>query len=378
MSDTYARLFDRNIQAFFGEALRISLHDPRMALFVARALHHQRRAARVRRDCEAAGVHVPAFMIVSVTHRCNLACKGCYARAQHPRGEAEMPPDKLRSVIAEAEALGVSIVMIAGGEPLTRREVLGIAAEHPGIVFPLFTNGILIDDAVLDHLRRHRNIVPVLSIEGHQSETDLRRGEGVHAHVLETMRRLREAGVFFGASLTVTRQNHDLVTGRPFVERMLETGCRLFFFVDYVPVQPGTECLALTQEQRDEEARRLAAYREDLPGLFVAFPGDEEMYGGCLAAGRGFVHVSPSGRLEPCPFAPYSDVSLEDVTLREALRSRFLETIRLSDEHLGETQGGCALWDRRDWVQSLLHTTNPGATAYAAAHAAESTDLAAQ
>ena len=44
----------------------------------------------------------------------------------------------------------------------------------------------------------------MLSIEGHQSDTDLRRGEGVHAHVLTTMERLHRAGVFFGASLTVT------------------------------------------------------------------------------------------------------------------------------------------------------------------------------
>jgi MoaA/NifB/PqqE/SkfB family radical SAM enzyme len=361
MTESYKRVFDRNLQAFFADAAHISLHDPRMAIFVARATRHQARAAQVRRGWEAVGVHVPAFMIISVTHRCNLACQGCYARAQHPTAEVEMTADKLRGVIAEADTLGVSIMMLAGGEPLTRPEVLDIAGEHPRVIFPLFTNGMLIDDTVVRHLRRHRNIVPVLSIEGRQNETDLRRGSGVHERALEMMARLHRAGVFFGTSLTVTRQNYDLVTGRPFLQRMLDTGCRLFFFVDYVPVQPGTECLTLTQEQRDDEATRLAAYRDELPGLFVAFPGDEEMYGGCLAAGRGFVHVSPSGRLEPCPFAPYSDVSLQDVSLRQALRSRFLEAIRTSDEHLGETNGGCALWERRQWVQSLLHTATTDA-----------------
>ena len=94
-----------------------------------------------------------------------------------------------------------------------------------------------------------------------------------------------------------------------------------------------------------------------MPGLFVAFPGDEEMYGGCLAAGRGFVHISPEGRLEPCPFSPFSDISLKDVSLREALRSPLLRTIRESDAHLRETRGGCALWEQRDWVGSLLQTS---------------------
>ena len=38
--------------------------------------------------------------------------------------------------------------------------------------------------------------------------------------------------------------------------------------------------------------------------LFVNVPGDEKDFGGCLSAGRGFVHVSAEGDLEPCPFAP--------------------------------------------------------------------------
>ncbi len=66
------------------------------------------------------------------------------------------------------------------------------------------------------------------------------------------------------------------------------------------------------------------AFQEKKSGVFVVFPGDEEQFGGCLAAGRGFVHVGPDGSLEPCPFAPYSDVSLKTTPLREALGSKLL------------------------------------------------------
>ena len=38
------------------------------------------------------------------------------------------------------------------------------------------------------------------------------------------------------------------------------------------------------------------------PGLFFSVPGDEKKFGGCLSAGRGFVHISVSGDLEPCSF----------------------------------------------------------------------------
>ena len=46
------------------------------------------------------------------------------------------------------------------------------------------------------------------------------------------------------------------------------------------------------------------------------------------AAWRGVVHINPEGRLEPCPFSPYSDVSLKHFSLQEALQSPLLRTIR--------------------------------------------------
>ena len=95
-------------------------------------------------------------------------------------------------------------------------------------------------------------------------------------------------------------------------------------------------------------------FRSNYPALFVAFPGDEEQFGGCLAAGRGFVHVNAAGDVEPCPFAPYSDVNLRRTSLREALASPLLGEIGRNHDKLVETRGGCALWANREWVQSLL------------------------
>ncbi|MBN1402694.1 MAG: radical SAM protein [Anaerolineae bacterium] len=349
----YAELFDRSLDAFFKDALRVSLGDPAMAWQLVKTLRNGRRAKRTRACWEARGVHVPAFVIASITKRCNLHCKGCYARAQY-RPEAEMSAERLGAVVDEAEELGVSIMLIAGGEPLTRPEILDITRQHPRMVFPLFTNGLLLDDATIARLRKQRQVVPVLSLEGHQIETDNRRGAGVYGHVLDTMERLVAEGIFFGTSLTVTRENYPLVANEGFLREMLARGCRLFFLVEYVPIQEGTEFLVLTEEQREALPALLATWRQELPGLFVALPGDEEMFGGCLAAGRGFVHISPEGHLEPCPFAPFSDVSLKTMSLREALQSELLAKIRTSPQHMTETQGGCALWANRHWVQSLL------------------------
>ncbi len=360
MASNYTKLFDQGLLSFFQDAVRIVVRDPSMAVHMFRTLRNQQAAAARRAEWGRRGVHVPQIIIASVTHRCNLNCKGCYALAQHPNAEEEMSTERLCAVLDEASELGVSIVMLAGGEPLVRPDILDIAGRYPQIIFPLFTNGLLVDDAMIECLERRRNLIPLISLEGHAGLTDERRGSGVHEHAIGLMAKLLRAGVFFGTSITVTRSNFELVTGDGFADQLLQAGCRVFIYVEYVPIQPGTEDLVLAPEQKAVLTARMQTLKGRLPGLFVAFPGDEEIYGGCLAAGRGFIHISPEGRVEPCPFAPYSDSSLRDMTLRDALASDFLRTIRESEAHLGESKGGCALWENREWVASVLNQVKSG------------------
>jgi MoaA/NifB/PqqE/SkfB family radical SAM enzyme len=165
---------------------------------------------------------------------------------------------------------------------------------------------------------------------------------------------LRENHIFFGCSVTVTRLNHAVVTDETFARKMIDTGCRIFTFVEYVPIQPGTEDLVLTNAQREKLAGCLHAFNTRLPAVFIGFPGDEKRFGGCLSAGRGFIHVSAAGNLEPCPAAPFSDADLTKISLKKALQSDFLRRIRENHEMLTETDGGCALWTNREWTSSLL------------------------
>lgn len=77
------------------------------------------------------------------------------------------------------------------------------------------------------------------------------------------------------------------------------------------------------------------------------------MLGGCLGAGRGLIHVSPGGLVEPCPAVPFSVSSLKEVSLKEALQSEFLKEIRENHAHLNGNNGSCPLWEHREWVASL-------------------------
>jgi len=345
---------NQGIRQLVVDALKVSLLKPGLAYFIVRSIIWQKKATKRRQKWEEQGVHVPPFMIISVTNRCNLKCKGCYAIA-HQRGPlAEMDTTKLTEVVREARDLGISIILLAGGEPLTRPDLFEVTAQFPEIIFPVFTNGLLLSPATIANFKKQKNVLPIISMEGMQADTDARRGQGIHDHLVRIIDQLRRTSIFFGISFTVTRRNFDILTDEEFIKPLVQIGSKLFFFIDYIPVQPGTEELELTTEQSRQIPVIAERLRKQLPALFVSFPGDEEQFGGCLSSGRGFVHIAPDGSLEPCPFAPYSDTSLKVLPLRQALQSNFLKTIRDNHGMLSETKGGCALWDQREWVRSLL------------------------
>jgi MoaA/NifB/PqqE/SkfB family radical SAM enzyme len=321
------------------------------------ALAFQRRQALRRAAAARAGRTVPAILIASVTRRCNLDCVGCYAKRLRPSGAAapaELSDDRFMELFEEAAALGVGVIMIAGGEPLLRRGLLErLAADGAramrGIVVPVFTNGTLLDDSTAKLFGSA--LVPILSIEGDEAFTAERRGAGVHETALRRAAAMREAGGLFGLSVTVTSRNVDSALSPAFLERAAEMGASALFLVEYVPVAPGTEDLVLSDSQRaalNDESRTAG-----LSYPVIRLPGDEEAYGGCLAAGRGFIHIAPEGALEACPFAPFSDSDAGRSGLAAALDSPLMREIRDRHHELIETRGGCALRDKAGWIATL-------------------------
>jgi MoaA/NifB/PqqE/SkfB family radical SAM enzyme len=352
----YAGLLDKSLKMFFNTAWRITLRRPSQAFFFFRTVLWQRKAARTRAAYKEIHIQVPPIIVYSITERCNLRCKGCYAHALHDHIRPEMSAEKMRETIREGRELGVSFMVLAGGEPLVRAEVLDTVKEYKDVIFFIFTNGTLINDTMADHLKQMRNVVPILSLEGNRAETDLRRGGGVYQSLMGVIGRLKKRGIFFGTSVTLTRTNIKTVTDERFVRDLNKNGCQLFFFTEYTPIDEGTDEWEVTDGQRQEMARTAAAYRKKYPALFVNLPDDEKEFGGCLAAGRGFVHISAQGDVEPCVFAPYSDTNLRDSSLKDALLSPFLTTVRENSSRLEEGSGGCALWKERAWMQSMLHS----------------------
>jgi len=201
-------------------------------------------------------------------------------------------------IFNQSKDLGISFNLLAGGEPLMRRDIIRAAASVKNIVFPIFTNGTLIDEDYLKLFHSHRNLIPVLSIEGSQATTDFRRGEGTYQKLLMTMNSMNKHKLIFGVSITVTTENILEVTSEDFLDVLAKLGCRIVFFIEYVPIDQTTNHLAPGEKERrllEDKQNGLREIYESM--VFVSFPGDEKYMGGCLAAGRGFFISIPTDQL---------------------------------------------------------------------------------
>lgn len=348
----------KGVEDIVQDALAASLKNPKETAFLLSYALAAKRAASARSRHAAAGRHIPSFLIASITNRCNLHCAGCYARANHlcddEASEALLTDEDWAKIFDQSAQIGVSFVLLAGGEPMLRRGVLESAAKRREILFPVFTNGTLLSDSALELIDANRNLLPIVSIEGDRMRTDARRGAGTYDKLAANMERMREKGILFGASVTLTTENIRIVTGEAFLKQMRAFGAKVLFFVDYVPAEPGTEPLAPGDAERDYLKDRLDALRQTQDGMiYVSFPGDEQFSGGCLAAGRGFFHINPTGGAEPCPFSPVSDTNLKRVSLMEALDSPLFSRLRASELLSGHHNGACALFGKDDELAAM-------------------------
>lgn len=146
------------------------------------------------------------------------------------------------------------------------------------MVFTLF--GTLIDDAAIQKFKEQKHVIPILSMEGNEGVTDLRRVAEIYGRLMKDMAKLNENGLFFGTSLTVTKTSYDTVTGVDFIRRMREHGCKAFIFVEYNPAQEGIEGLVVTDERREEILGKMATYCKALQGI-TGEPKLMESGGGC-------------------------------------------------------------------------------------------------
>ncbi|MBT8171633.1 radical SAM protein, partial [Candidatus Bathyarchaeota archaeon] len=87
--------------------------------------------------------------------------------------------------------------------------------------------------------------------------------------------------------------------------------------------------------------------------FIIHSPGDEELFGGCVSAGRGFAHVTPTGDLTACPVSNIATHNLTTTTLRDGFASPLFTKIRENEKLLENEGTPCSLFAHPKEVAQL-------------------------
>jgi MoaA/NifB/PqqE/SkfB family radical SAM enzyme len=371
--------------AFIRLFLPWAIRHPRYLRSSSSLLRAYTQNMQLRKKSEQNGLKVPPTLILSLTQQCNLSCSGCFAAASgitcHKGGQQRKKKPQLdwngwKSVISEASELGVFCFFLAGGEPFLFPRLIDLCEEYNDRCFIIFTNGTAITESDFERLKRLSNTAIVVSIEGGKEATDMRRGDGVYQKATSTLRRLSKIGTPNGISATITRFNYKYWMNSECIDSLIAQGVRVALFIEYIPVMQAPEMgtnnvnsenssikqndhfLMLTKEERADFRAQILRYRETKPLYIVHSPGDEEYFGGCVSAGRGFAHVTPAGDLTPCPVSNVATHNLTSATLREGFASPLFTKIR-ENEALLENEGTpCSLFAHPKEVAELAKSVD--------------------
>jgi len=267
------------------------------------------------------GRRPPGFLVIGPTQKCNLQCKGCYAKSNSRKAKT-IPFSILDRIITEkTELWGSHYTTWVGGEPTVYesegKNILDIAECHLDNMFLMYTNGVLIDKHMATRMADLGNIVPQVSVEGFEKETDYRRGKGVFKKILKAFQNMRDAGVPFGIALSPMRHNAERLTSDEFIDFYFnQQKVTLAWVFQYMPIGRGYSLkLMITPEQRLRllDREREILWKKRL--FYVDFWNTGPIGSGCIAAGRpdGYLYIDWNGYVMPCPYYQFSPVNIFDV-----------------------------------------------------------------
>ncbi|MBN2104963.1 radical SAM protein [bacterium] len=357
------QIFDPGLAKGIMRAIRLYAGTNPFRLFplLKRSMFFQQAVRRRHHTFHDENVIVPPLLILSATMKCDLNCTGCYSR-NYPL-DNELTIHEIDHLFCQAESLGVAFFVITGGEPLLKKGLMDLLIQHDRLNFFLFTNGSFHDESWTRQICRQKHIVPLISVEGNCQHTDDRRGQGVHARVIASMERLKYAHIFFGFSAMVSRKNIKCVGQAPFWDEMIAQGCRIGYFVNYVP--SGQDDLSLVPSPNEqawfrEQVNRL---KKEKKIIIIHMPDDEYANGGvCMAAGRGFLHINAQGFVEPCPFAHVATDNIRTQSLKDILKSPLFSYIREHEVLLKKPTLGCALYENRKLLMDIADSLGAQST----------------
>ena len=280
---------------------------------------------------DSKNIYPLSALCMNVSHVCNMSCAYCFAgRGEYGSGEGDKNLMNLETakraidfLIEQSGNKSNLDVDFFGGEPLLNWQLVKDTIKYARSIeqqhnkkfrFTLTTNGLLIDDDVIDFASKEIYNV-VLSLDGRPEVNDVMRkmpnGSGSYSEIVDKFGRIVKArsGKGYYMRGTFTRNNMDFVND---VKHLANLGYKelsmepvvtkandpLGFTLDNLPeLFEQYEALALEMLKREKNSEGFSFYHYTLD--LSGGPCVHKRIAGC-GVGTEYLAVTPSGELYPC------------------------------------------------------------------------------
>lgn len=298
----------------------------------------------------------PAFIMISVTNQCNLNCQGCWITIDNQ--SKGMEPGTLNNIINSSKKKGSYFFGLLGGEPLMYPHIINVIENHPDCYFQLFTNGTLITDDIANKLRKLGNVSPLISVEGLEDVSDVRRGaNNVFNRTMSGIDACVENKLITGVATSVCKSNFNDLVSEDFVNKCINKGAHYLWYYIYRPVgSRSTTELTLSEEEILKLRKFMVDIRKKVPIIIIDTYWDQDGNALCPGAVGISHHINPSGDIEFCPPIQFANDNAGDGTKFGEIieNSQFLKEMRTE---IPKHTRGCMLLEDPAKLNEILVKT---------------------
>ncbi len=315
----------------------------------------------------------PYVISWNLTYRCNLACEHCYLDAGgRPKVDTpefsdrrELSTEQCFSVIDQiAEFAPECVLILTGGEPLLRRDILAIVsrAAQKELWVVIGTNGVKVTETLAGRIKKEGVRGLALSLDALKPERHdaFRLVQGAWENTVQGAKILKQAELPFIIQTTVGKHNAgELAAIADFACE--ELGAKVWNLYFLVQTGRGQFVSDISHEEYEEVLRTLSQLQKQYANKMMVnakcaphfmrtlFEEDRaspflktfaEGAGGC-PAGTHYMGIRPNGDMTPCPYLPVFGGNLTDKKFSDIwLDSEVFTSLRARGS-LGGRCGSC-------------------------------------
>ena len=222
-------------------------------------------------------IHPPFMVSYSITQKCNLKCKHCYSSSVDQADHNELSTEEAFRLIDDLSEWGIGLLIIDGGEPLCREDLLDILkyASSKGIRTTIGSNATLIDEGMAKRLLEVGVMAVAISVDGADAQThDSFRGlSGAFEQTFKGIEACRNTGLPFQFNMVIRKDT--LPQLKDMLRLALDSGANAAEFFDLVASgRAKEECReqVLSLAERKWAMEWLAESQADCP-IVIRVPG---------------------------------------------------------------------------------------------------------